>query len=146
MDLKNETDLGIGLVRNEDYVGLYFNLTAWNIKKPSNVIQLSLRKGSWINISLISYCQITLSDQAISKPFQSKRNEEGHVHAGTHLIIMGDSSCRETIDKSDPAILNYYRQFLIKGFDWHINSRGARIFSLFILCFYFYSLLSSDER
>ena len=46
MDLKNETDLGIGLVRNEDYVGLYFNLTAWNIKKPSNVIQLSLRKGS----------------------------------------------------------------------------------------------------
>ena len=117
MDLKNETDLGIGLVRNEDYVGLYFNLTAWNIKKPSNVIQLSLRKGSWINISLISYCQITLSDQAISNPFQSKRNEEGHVHAGTHLIIMDESSCRETIDKSDPAILNYYRQFLIKGFD-----------------------------
>ena len=46
MNLRNETDLGIGLVRNEDYVGLYFNLTAWNIKKPSNVIQLSLRKGS----------------------------------------------------------------------------------------------------
>ena len=46
MDLKNETDLGIGLVRNEEYVGLYFNLTAWNIMKPKNVIQLSLRKGS----------------------------------------------------------------------------------------------------
>ena len=46
MDLKNETDLGIGLVRNEEYVGLYFNLTAWNIETPSNVIQLSLRKGS----------------------------------------------------------------------------------------------------
>ena len=56
MDLKNETDLGIGLVRNDDYVGLYFNLTAWNIKKPSNVIQLSLRKGSeMISISLILY-------------------------------------------------------------------------------------------
>ena len=46
MDRKNETDLGIGLVRNEEYVGFYFNLTAWNIKKPKNVIQLSLRKGS----------------------------------------------------------------------------------------------------
>ena len=46
MDLKNETDLGIGLVRNEEYVGLYFNLTAWNIETPSNVIQLSLRMGS----------------------------------------------------------------------------------------------------
>ena len=48
MDLQNERDLGIGLVRNEEYVGLYFNLTAWNIKKfntSSNVIQLSLRKG-----------------------------------------------------------------------------------------------------
>ena len=43
MDLKNETYLGIGLVRNEDYIGLYFNLTAWNIMKPKNVIQLSLR-------------------------------------------------------------------------------------------------------
>ena len=43
MDLKNETYLGIGLVRNDDYIGLYFNLTAWNIMKPNNVIQLSLR-------------------------------------------------------------------------------------------------------
>ena len=43
MDLKNETYLGIGLVRNEEYIGLYFNLTAWNIMKPNNVIQLSLR-------------------------------------------------------------------------------------------------------
>ena len=72
MNLKNETDLGIGLVRNEDYVGLYFNLTAWNIKKPSNIIQLSLRKGSWmISISLISYCQITLSEQDIPNPFKA---------------------------------------------------------------------------
>ena len=34
---------------------------------------------------------------------------------------MDDSSRHETIAKSDPAILNYYRQFLIKGFDWHIK-------------------------
>ena len=46
MDLKTQTEIGIGLVRNDEYIGLYFNLTAWNIKKPSNVIQLSLRKGS----------------------------------------------------------------------------------------------------
>ena len=46
MDLKTQAELGIGLVRNDEYVGLYFNLTAWNIRKLSNVIQLSLRKGS----------------------------------------------------------------------------------------------------
>ena len=56
MDLKNESDLGIGLVRNEEYVGFYFNLTAWNIKKPKNVIQLSLRKGS----SMITSYMISL--------------------------------------------------------------------------------------
>jgi len=31
---------------------------------------------------------------------------------------MDDSSCQKTISKSDPAILNYYRQLLIKGFGW----------------------------
>ena len=46
MDLKTQAELGIGLVRNDEYIGLYFNLTAWNITKPSNVIPLSLRKGS----------------------------------------------------------------------------------------------------
>ena len=30
---------------------------------------------------------------------------------------MDESSCQRTISKSDPAILNYYRQFLMKGFD-----------------------------
>ena len=46
MDLKTQTEIGIGLVRNDEYIGLYFNLTAWNIKKSSNMIQLSLRQGS----------------------------------------------------------------------------------------------------
>ena len=31
---------------------------------------------------------------------------------------MDDSSCQRLISKADPAILNYYRQFLIKGFEW----------------------------
>ena len=30
---------------------------------------------------------------------------------------MDDSSCQGTISKSNPVILNYYRQFLLKGFD-----------------------------
>ena len=50
-------------------------------------------------------------------PFLSKRNKDGNVDAGTHLIIMDNLSCQETISKSNPVILNYYRQFLIKGFD-----------------------------
>ena len=55
--------------------------------------------------------------KSIMEPFSSKRNEGGNVQAGTHLIIMDNSSCHETIQKSNPVILNYYRQFLIKGFD-----------------------------
>ena len=51
------------------------------------------------------------------EPFQSVRNKDGNVQAGTHLIIMDETSCHGTIAKSDPAILNYYRQFLIKGID-----------------------------
>ena len=45
MDTQREAELGIGLVRNEEYIGFYVNLTAWNIYAPSNVIQLTLRNG-----------------------------------------------------------------------------------------------------
>ena len=34
-----ELFLGIGLVRNEEYIGLYFNLTAWNITTQGIVQQ-----------------------------------------------------------------------------------------------------------
>ena len=44
MSTQREAELGIGLVRNEEYVGFYVNLTAWNMNVSSNVIQLSLRK------------------------------------------------------------------------------------------------------
>ena len=45
MDTAIEAKLGVGLVRNKEYIGLYLNLTAWNINATSNVIPLSLRKG-----------------------------------------------------------------------------------------------------
>ena len=71
MDLKTQTEIGIGLVRNDEYIGLYFNLTAWNIKKPSNVIQLSLRQGFLI----IKIYKISLKnnfdDQAMLKLIKS---------------------------------------------------------------------------
>ena len=53
-----ELFLGVGLIRNEEYIGLYMNLTAWNIYikgeyyiddhyiEPSNFIRLSLRRVS----------------------------------------------------------------------------------------------------
>ena len=54
----------------------------------------------------------------VLKIFSSKRNEDGSVQAGTHLIIMDDSPCKDSAARSsNPGILNYYRQFLIKGFD-----------------------------
>ena len=45
MDTSTEATLGIGLVRNEEYIGLYLNLTAWNINSTTNVIPMTLRKG-----------------------------------------------------------------------------------------------------
>ena len=57
------------------------------------------------------------------KPISSKRNENGMIQAGSHLVIIDDSSCDQTNAEqlSDPKILNYYRQFLIEGFDdWYL--------------------------
>ena len=41
------------------------------------------------------------------------------IQAGSHLVIIDDSSCDQTNAEqlSDPKILDYYRQFLIEGFD-----------------------------
>ena len=52
------------------------------------------------------------------KPFVSTKNENGSVQAGSHLIIVDDSACLGTTiaKSSNPKILNYYRQFLVKGF------------------------------
>ena len=51
-------------------------------------------------------------------PFLSRKNENGNIEAGTHLIIVDSSTCDPSREQlSDPKILNYYRQFLIQGFD-----------------------------
>ena len=52
------------------------------------------------------------------KPFFSRQTEDGKSQAGTHLIIIDYLSCGSTTaQKSNPAIINYYRHFLIKGND-----------------------------
>ena len=53
------------------------------------------------------------------KPYLSRKNENGIIEAGSHLVIIDDSSCDQTNAEqlSDPKILNYYRQFLIEGLD-----------------------------
>ena len=50
--------------------------------------------------------------------FWSTKKENGNVAAGSHLIIVDDSLCRgaTATKSSNPKILNYYRQFLVKGF------------------------------
>ena len=50
--------------------------------------------------------------------FLSRKTADGFTQAGTHLIIIDDLSCGSTTaQKSNPAIINYYRHFLIKGND-----------------------------
>ena len=49
----------------------------------------------------------------------SRKNENGNIEAGTHLIFIDNSTCdsKSAEQLTDPKILNYYRQFLIKGID-----------------------------
>ena len=52
------------------------------------------------------------------------------IEASSHLIIIDESSCDQTNAEqiSDPKILNYYRQFLIEGFDdWYLVRRAKKI-------------------
>ena len=58
------------------------------------------------------------------KPHLSRKNENGIIEAGSHLVIIDGSSCDQTNAEqlSDPKILNYYRQFLIEGLDdWYVE-------------------------
>lgn len=73
----------------------------------------------------MSSVSVKISNFHWNKPFkelnwnESMKDENGQNNVGTHLIIVDDSNCfgktSETL--SNPSILNYYRQFLIKGFD-----------------------------
>ena len=64
-------------------------------------------------------CKINF-DLSISTKIEDKK-----VQAGTHLVILDDRPCDATNAErlSDPTILNYYRQFLVQGFDdlpWYV--------------------------
>ena len=64
----------------------------------------------------------------------SKKNENGSVQAGTHLIIVDDSSCRETTASklSNPKILNYYRGTRLQQQAMFHSDRNAKISSRFV--------------
>ena len=51
------------------------------------------------------------------------------MQASSHLIIIDDSPCDQTNAEklSNPKILNYYRQLLIKGYMAEIHSRNQII-------------------
>ena len=53
------------------------------------------------------------------EPRFSRTNPDGIIEASSHLVIIDDASCDQTNAEqlSDPRVLNYYRQFLIEGFD-----------------------------
>ena len=62
------------------------------------------------------YHMVNFLLSTVRKSFFSRKTEDGISQAGTHLIIIEKSPCGSTnAQKSNPAILNYYRQFMIKG-------------------------------
>ena len=114
IDPELELFLGVGLIRNAEYIGLYMNLTAWNIytqggfhldeTEPANFIRLSLSFAS-----------------------------QNVMQLGTHLIIIDGSLCDTTNAEqlSDPVILNYYRQFFIRAdatFDFEQKDLKRKIY------------------
>ena len=57
----------------------------------------------------------------------STKIKDDKVQAGTHLVVLDDRPCDATNAErlTDPTILNYYRQFLIQGFDDLCFSRNS---------------------
>ena len=51
------------------------------------------------------------------KAFLSTKNKDETIEASAHLVIIDDLACDQltAAQLSDPRILNYYRQFLIKA-------------------------------
>ena len=70
---------------------------------------------------IILFWLIISSNDISLNPWFSRKTKNGNIEAGTHLIIIDDSPCdqKSTEQLSNPKILNYYRQFLITGFDEH---------------------------
>ena len=85
--------------------------------EPTNIIQLSLRMGFEHKRSVID--NIIPSTNNHLNPLFSRKNENGNIEAGTHLVFIDNSTCdvKSAGKLTDPKILNYYRQFLIKGID-----------------------------
>ena len=100
-----ELFLGVGIVRNDEYIGLYINLTAWNLFIDGTYnLDNGLNNGP--DETPLELLRLTLT--------MRKANMESK--AGTHLIIIDDSPCGNLGERSsDPKFLNYYRQFLIKS-------------------------------
>ena len=100
-----ELFLGVGIVRNDEYIGLYINLTAWN---------LSIN-GTY-NLDNGLHNQTDETPPKLLRLTLSMRKPNMESKAGTHLIIIDDSPCGNIGERSsDPKFLNYYRQFLIKS-------------------------------
>ena len=98
IDPELELFLGVGLIRNDEYIGFYMNLTAWNIYTQGGFHLDETEPANFIRLSLSSASQNVM-------------------RLGTHLVIIDGSSCDTTNAEqlSDPVILNYYRQFFIRA-------------------------------
>ena len=117
IEIESEMDF-FGLVRNEEYVGLYMNLTAWNLLMSERYI------GGGIPPEVI---RLSISD---SFPI---------TRSGTHLIIIDYSLCDTTKIKhfSNPVILNYYRQVFVKAdrtFDFQQEGLKRKIYEAISRC------------
>ena len=87
IDLHLESRFGVGLVRNDNYLGFYLNLTAWK--------EFINEKNITTTVFPVTYGQLDGTKSA------------------THLIIVDDNECEAMHYLSDSKILNYYRQFLL---------------------------------
>ena len=128
-----EKKFNIGIFQFEDYLAFYINLTAYDEHTNSqestnhfdNPIDLDGLDGTQglllVKRPLIPVNSENITDRlryieiSVGRSFEDDVTGEIQTDSGTHLIVFPyETECGDNSFSSDPAIINYYRQFFMR--------------------------------
>ena len=131
-----EEKFNIGIFQFEDYLAFYINLTAYdehnNSQESTNHIGIPNGPdctSSLVEIPLIPLNSENITDDlryieiSVGRSFEDHVTGEIQTESGTHLIVFPyETKCGDNNFSSNPAIINYYRQFFM-----HLDDRDLGI-------------------
>ena len=94
-----EKELNIGIFQLDDYIAFYINLTAY---------------GHYVE-SVNRTNRIRYIEISVGRSYVDDDTGEIETDSGTHLVVFPyETKCGGSRFTSDPAIINYYRQFFMQ--------------------------------